>query len=647
MKAVRFVIFLLTAWIGGTVPVRAELPGEEPITPDQRDHWAFKPLVRPKLPTVRPDAAINGPIDAFIVARLHEKGLNPAPGADRVALARRVTFDLTGLPPRPDDADAFAADPAADAYERLVDRLLASPAHGDHAAQPWLDLARFAETDGFEHDLVRPEAWRYRDWVIDAVNRDLPYDRFVSLQIAADEIEPDNPAAAIATGFCLAGPDMPDINSQDERRHNLLNDIAATVGSVYLGLQVGCAQCHDHKYDPISQGDFYRLRAFFAPTLRVQKNKSMSVMTTKGSKSEGSYVMVRGDYRRPGERVEPEFPRIANSSSERPSASKPRAALARWLTRPDQPLATRVIANRLWQQHFGEGLCRTPSDFGAMGDEPQHLELLDYLATELPRREWSQKQLRRVIVTSASYRQASKTSPAWDAATRHHVATVWAKAKQADPQNRLWWRYPLRRVPAESLRDAMLACCDSLSSRRGGRGVMAPLPAEMTAMLLKNQWQVAADEDDRHRRSIYLFARRNLRFPILDVFDRTDGQASCPVRNRSTTAPQSLLLLNSEFSLTVARRLAGAVVRQAGPQSRPQIVEAYRRAFARLPDAAELQSGEEFLDRQRKLLAREVPPASRRATPIPVTDSTPPAAGAALVDLCLALINANEFLYLD
>jgi hypothetical protein len=608
---------------------------EEPIAEAQREHWSFKPLTRPELPAHRPEAPIASPIDAFVVARLRQKDLNSAPPASRTTLARRVTFDLTGLPPRIDDVERFVADGAPDAYERLVDRLLASPGHGDHVAQRWLDLARFAETDGFEHDHVRPEAWRYRDWVIDALNRDLPYDRFLALQIAGDELEPENAAAVIATGFCLAGPDMPDINSQDERRHNILNDIAATVGSVTLGLQMGCAQCHDHKYDPISQGDFYRLRAFFAPAVRVQKNKSLTVFSDKGSKKEAHYVMVRGDYRRPGERAEPEFPRIANASNERPADSKPRAELAEWLTRTDHPLATRVIANRLWQQHFGEGLCRTPSDFGAMGEEPEHGELLDYLATELPRREWSQKQLRRFIVTSATYRQSSR------------AAGGAQKASAIDPENRLWWRYPLRRIDAESLRDAMLAACGRLSSRRGGRGVMAPLLPELTGTLLASHWQVAADPEDHHRRSIYLFARRNLRYPVLDAFDRPDGQASCAARNRSTTAPQSLLLLNSEFTLTAARRMAGAVLSRAGGDARRQIIESHRRVFARTPDEQELQTAEAFLARQRAVVTRGGRSTAQLALPTPLDDSIAAPDAAALVDYCVALFNANEFIYVD
>jgi hypothetical protein len=344
--------------------------------------------------------------------------------------------------------------------------------------------------------------------------------------------------------------------------------------------------------------------------------------------------MLRGDFRRPGVRVEPAPPRIADVPGERPANPK-RTELAEWLTRADHPLATRVIANRHWQQHFGEGLCRTPSDFGTMGEEPEHSELLDYLATELPRRQWSQNQLKRLIVTSATYRQASR------------VADSSRKAADIDPENRLWWRYPVRRIEAESIRDAMLAACDDLSSRRGGRGVMAPLPPELTGTLLANHWQVAPDREDHHRRSIYLFARRNLRYPVLDAFDRPDAQASCAARNRSTTAPQSLLLLNSEFTLTAARRLAGGVLRQAGSDVDRQIAVAHRRVFGRMPDDAELRTGEEFLARQEALISREQRPMNQLALPMPAGDGIAPSAAAALVDYCVAMFNANEFLYLD
>ena len=290
------------------------LPDEVPVTDDDRVHWSFQPLSRVPLPSVKDSSWIINPIDRFILSRLEQESLEPLPPADRRTLIRRLTFDLTGLPPEPSAVEAFVSDDSSDAYNQLVDQLLASPAYGERWGQHWLDLARFAETDGFEHDKVREQAWRYRDWVIQAFNEDLPYDRFIQLQLAGDEMSPGDPAAAIATAFCLSGPDMPDINSQEERRHNLLNELTSTVGSVFLGLQLECAQCHDHKFDPISQADFYRLRAIFSPAVHVQQNKSIASLDQqkKGPTASPDYLMVRGDWRRRGPEVMPAFPRIAN-----------------------------------------------------------------------------------------------------------------------------------------------------------------------------------------------------------------------------------------------------------------------------------------------------------------------------------------------
>ena len=258
-------LLIIACTVTSLAPCSAATPVERPITADERDHWAYRPLTGAEPPPVDDPRWGQHPIDRFIFAEWQAKALTPLPRAGRATLIRRLSFDLTGLPPTPAEVDAFVHDASPDAYERLVDRLLASLAYGERFAQHWLDLARFAESDGFEHDLVRPNAWRYRDWVIDALNRDLPYDEFVRLQIAGDELHPADPAAAVATGFLLCGPDMPDINLQDERRHLLLNEMTSTVGAVLLGLQVGCAQCHDHKFDAITQFDFYRLRAFFEP----------------------------------------------------------------------------------------------------------------------------------------------------------------------------------------------------------------------------------------------------------------------------------------------------------------------------------------------------------------------------------------------
>jgi hypothetical protein len=555
--------------------------------------------------------------------KLIDAGLSPAPDATRGVLLRRLCFDLTGLPPTPEQIDEFLKDDSSDAYEQLVERLLESRAYGERWAQHWLDLSRFAETDGFEHDKQRPDAWKYRDWVINAFNDDMPYDEFVRLQLAGDEAGTEN---RVATGFLTCGPDMPDINLQEERRHSFMNEMASTVGSVFLGLQIGCAQCHDHKYDPISQLDFYRLRAFFDPAFQFKKNKVASLPDGNDVKTV-SHLMVRGDFRRVGGRVEASFPRIANLSDFVLKVAKNRSDLrtqfSLWLTNSENPLSMRTIANRLWQYHFGEGLSDSPSDFGVMGDTPEHDELLDWLATEFPRQGFSFKRMHRLMVTSATYRQASRlpvdASPA--------EVTAWQQSLQSDRKNRLWSRMSRRRLEGEAIRDAMLLAAGQLSERCGGPGIRPPLPGELVHTLLKNQWPVSKDPADYTRRSIYLFVRRNLRYPLFEAFDKPDTNFSCPRRNLSTIAPQALMLLNSKLSLDAAKGLAELVDVLADGTSpsgnQEQISQIFLRCLSRRPSAVELELTDEFLC------------------------SASGGHHAALVDLCLAVFNLNEFLYVD
>jgi len=597
---------------------------EEPIAASDRQHWAFRPLARPPAPATSDAAWPRNDIDRFVLALAERDGLTPQQSADRAALLRRVTFDLVGLPPTPDALADFLADDSAGAYDAVVDRLLASPSYGERWGQHWLDLARFAETDGFEHDKIRAEAWRYRDWVIDALNRDLPLDEFIRLQIAGDELRPDDPDAAVATGFLLAGPDMPDINLKEERRHMALNEITSTVGAVFLGLQIGCAQCHDHKYDPISQADFYRLRAIFETADLFGKSAAGRAVRESGQ-TQKSFLAIRGDFRRAGPELEPALPRVVNLSGatipatpENSKGSGRRTALARWLTAADQPLTSRVLVNWIWQQHFGAGLSRTPGDFGVMGDEPDHPELLDWLATELMRDGWSLKRLHRQIVTSATYRQASRPqSSEWTVAQTAAAAANWRRSCEADPDNRLLARRHRRRLEGEAIRDAMLASADRLSPGRGGPGVMAPLPQALVATLLKGQWKVSEDAESHRRRSVYLFVRRNLRYPLFEAFDRPDTNASCPRRDVSTTAPQALAMLNSEFSLSAARDLADYVQSNAGCDCE-RVELLYRRTLGRAPTDDERRAAEKFV-----------------------------AADGDWVALCLAMFNLNEFVYVD
>ena len=642
---------------------------ERPITAEDRQHWAFIPPTRPAVPDVeRADWARN-PIDAFVMAGLEEFGLEPAPEADRATLLRRLSFDLIGLPPTPEEIDKFLRDDSSGAYERQVDRLLASPGYGERQAQHWLDLARYADTDGFEFDQARPNMWRYRDWVVGAFNVNLPFDAFVRSQLAGDEVAPDDPGAWVATGFNRCYPDMVDMNDQGERRQHALDDITETAGLALLGLTIGCARCHDHKFDPIAQADFYRLQAFFTPALfrddapiapepeRAESERRLRewtddlaraeaaleaasasdretlteerdrvktsepspppiarVLDESGTEATPTYLLIRGSYGANGPEVDPAFPAVLVPEGRDPSpAIEPmpgstgrRAALADWLTEADHPLTARVIVNRLWQQHFGRGIVATPSDFGTIGDPPSHPELLDWLAIELIEAGWSLETIHRRIVTSATYRQSSRFDPDADA---------------IDPDNLLLWRQRRRRLDGEAIRDAILAASGQLNRRLGGPCIFPELPDELTLLSSKGAiWPVSEDPSDRNRRSLYVFTRRNLRFPFFEAFDRPDTNASCPVRASTTIAPQALSLLNGRLPNDAARDLADRIAAEAGPDRDARIDLAYRLTFGRSPDIEERGMAREFLDE-----------GGQGAWP----------------RFALALLNVNEFVYVD
>ena len=617
------------------------LADERPIDSFDREHWAYLPIANPTIPEVRQKEWPRTTIDQFVLAKLEANSLAPSLEADRATLLRRVSFDLTGLPPDKSALADFMADDRPDAYQRLVDRLLASSSYARRWGQVWLDLARFAETDGYEHDKVRPTAWRYRDWVIDALSRDMGYDEFITLQLAGDAVHPGDASAAIATAFCLSGPDMPDINSQEERKHVLLNEVTSTIGSTLLSLQVGCAQCHDHKYDAISQADFYRLRAFFETAVKLKANQSVTTLDANADPQAISYLLHRGDWRRVGATLHAAFPRIANPdatpvySADEGDHGDRRLQLARWLVDPSHPLTARSIVNRIWQQHFGKGFSSTPSDFGVMGQEPSHPLLLDHLATRLIRQEWSMKDLHRQIVISSVYRMRScnpeTTGPSKKA------RQDWVNRLAVDPENRWLSRFPRRRLDAEAIRDAMLATSGSLNQEVGGPGVSPPLPQELIRTLKRGQWKESPRQADHYRPSIYIFARRNLRYPLFATFDRPAANCSCAIRHSSTTAVQSLLLLNSNITLDASQRLASAIRESnslAATNDHPELscVEVFRRVLSREPTPEEKIECIHFLQRQTDLLK---------------TQNRPQPEFDALTDLCRAMFNSNQFLYID
>jgi hypothetical protein len=636
----RFVVALLILGLCRAA-FAAEPVREAPITDDDREHWAFQPLKKPAVPEVM-DAGgwSHTPIDAFILRKLAGRDLAPQREAEKHVVLRRVSFDLTGLPPMPEEIAAFDGDDSPDAYERLVERLLASPRYGERWGQHWLDLARFAETDGFEHDKTRPNAWKYRDWVIGAFNSDLSYQRFVSLQLAGDELEPGDAEAGIATMFCLSGPDMSDINDQQLRRHDLLNEMTATVSATFMALQFGCAQCHDHKFDPISQADFFRLRAVLEPGVpQLQRDKLIGELKETTGEAPPALFYIRGDVRRPGPEVVAAFPRIVNERGEKiappadsAKSSGRRAALAAWLTRGDHPLTARVIVNRLWEHHFGRGLSTSSSDFGLMGEEPTHRELLDWLAVELVEHDWSLKHVQRLIVTSAVYRQRGD---------------VGGDESGAPASPALYAAFPRQRLSAEAIRDALLAVSGEINWQAGGPGVMPPLPLEVEKTLLGGQWKTSADPAEHARRSIYIFARRNLRYPLLEAFDRPRADLPCPRRFQSTTALQSLHLLNSEFSLDVAKKLAGQILLSSEGKPESAIEPLFLRVYARRPAAGERAVVEKFLVEQAARIVAEKRSAEKLTMPQPPVNQLRPEEAAAFVDLCLALLNTSEFVYVD
>jgi hypothetical protein len=711
---------------------------------DAEKPWAYRPPMRPTVPGVRDRTWGRNAIDAFLLAQLDSRGLRPSPDADRPTVLRRVTFDLTGLPPTPEETDAFLRDPSPNAYEQVVDRLLASPRYGERWATFWLDLVRYAESDGFKADDARPAAWRYRDYVIGALNRDLPYDRFVREQLAGDELYPGDPDALTATAFNRHYPDEHNARNLSLRRQEILNDLTDTTGQVFLGLTVGCARCHNHKFDPFSQKDYYRLQAFFAafsprdlpltragssarrweeetselrrrrealekpyldalawrnvskfapelqeaygtpvarrtplqqqlaemvakqafvgrqdmprmmkPEVRQQwqeLGKQLAafdrhkpaplpvamVITDVGPVAPPTFLLKRGNLNHKGAEVTPGFLSVINPDPVKVplppigmATTGRRALLARWLTRPDHPLTARVLVNRLWQHHFGRGIVGTPSDFGEQGDRPTHPELLDWLAIEFVGRGWSLKAMHRLMVTSAAYRQASR----WNAA-----------AAKVDPNNHLLWRMNRRRLEGEALRDAMLSASGLLSLKTGGPGVCPELPAELAGT---RGWKASPDVSERNRRSVYVFAKRNLRYPLFGAFDAPDGNETCARRHVSTNAPQALLLLNGKLTLDVARAFAGRVLREAGEQPAAVATRAYRRALGREPDARELELAESFLREEAALVRRRLQARQAAALSVDAPLNADVAFGGAVVELCHVLLNLNEFAYVD
>jgi hypothetical protein len=660
--------------------------------------WSFRKPARPPVPVVKNTRWVRNPIDAFILAKLEQRGLSPAPPADRRTLARRAYFDLHGLPPTPKEVDQFFNDKSETAYEKLIDRLLASPRYGERWGRYWLDLVRYADTSGFETDHFYVSAWRYRDYVIESLNNDKPYNTFVQEQIAADELWPgnldlegtdklskekeENVRRRIGTSLFTLGAFPIEYTYYGEQyRAEWEADAVDTVGAAFLGLTVACARCHDHKFDPISQRDYYRMNAIFAgseereiplvslftiqtytrqfPLIAQAQNLKQMVgrgrrrRTQDDQMGDGAppetpagpdakraallqqlgqayaslseryptaqvlahqevvpdtYILSRGDFKQKGQKVEPGFLSALNPA---PPIEEPkgflfvpqrRKALALWLTSPDQPLLSRVMVNRIWQGHFGEGIVRTPNDFGRQGDAPTHPELLDWLAVEFAQRGWSMKQMHRLIMLSNTYQQASSVADD-------------SPSLQKDPENYYLSHMNRRRLDGDAIRDTVLDVAGTLNLKMGGVGVIPPLTKEeLQAARMKQMWPAHPDPSEHVRRSIYLQMKRSMTLPVLQIFDAPDTASSCPRRETATVAPQALAMMNSEFTLAQAEQFAGRIRKQ---NAESPVEMAWQIAFGRSPSAVERSTAEDYL--RRNSLSR----------------------------LCLLIFNMNEFIYVD
>ncbi len=731
MRNKLFVLCVLAAPVG--LLVAASTTGTEPkqkeFTAMQRRWWAFQPVTKPAVPELAGKPRMGNEIDAFLRAKLDAKGLRPNPPADKVTLLRRVTLDLTGLPPTPEEVQAFVSDSSPDAWAKVVDRLLASKHYGERWARHWLDLARYADSDGFKADDTRANIWRYRDYVIKSFNDDKPYDRFIKEQIAGDELYPNDPQALVATGFNRHFPDEYNARNLMQRRQELMFDITDVVGSTFMGLTMGCAKCHDHKFDAILHKDYYRLQAFFANTRiedeaalvpaaeraayekqraiwedktkpvreemakvlapmrktmwqdgfdkfppeiqesittpaekrtpiqwhmyykakpqveysdsdvakklkgeAAKRYKELQVelakfndskpadlplaqsMVDNDSESPKTHVLAVGNYAVPQYEVEPGFLSILDPAPAKivkpvgSHSSGRRSALANWLADPKNPLTARVMVNRVWHYHFGRGLSGTPSDFGVMGERPSHPELLDYLTATFIENGWSLKKLHRAILLSTAYQQSSDYN---------------AEAATADPENKLVWRFTRRRLEGETIRDAMLAVSGTLNAKMGGPGVFPPLPP---GVITRGGWKKDEDTSEASRRSVYIFVRRNTRYPMFEAFDMPDTHESCARRNNTVTAGQALDLMNNDLVLDWSRALAKRAGNDAGMSAESRVERAYRLVYSRAPKAEETAAAVAFLKRHEPVAGSEQ---------------------AAFVDFCHMLLNSNEFVYMN
>ncbi|MGB1759554.1 MAG: DUF1549 and DUF1553 domain-containing protein [Verrucomicrobiales bacterium] len=589
--------------------------------------WSLNKISLVEPPIIKEDSWSSNAIDKFILHKLRSVGIEPNPAADKLTTIRRVSFDLLGLAPTREEIQKFEADTSGDSYEKLLDRLLANPHYGERWGRHWLDVARFGESHGYESDNERPHAWTYRDAVIKALNQDLPFDEFVKWQVAGDILQPENSLAVSLTGFLSAGSTVTNVDGVDREKANYdkMDDIVSATGSAFLGLTVGCARCHNHKYDPISQEDYYKMVGFFLPgregdrELEIGKPGSkVKAMVWNGGKKRSNPILKRGDVEQKGEDVGIGVLTALSDNNgdagewlneEALKKGDGRDALANWLTDSDKGaghLLARVIVNRLWQHHFGVGLVKTSNNFGQVGEKPTHPELLDWLAQELINKDWKIKSIHKLIMKSSTYMQTVK----WDQ-PRYEI----------DPENKLFWRKEPRRLEGEIIRDSIMNTAGTLNRKMFGPSVKPWVSKDAINTGSTNKWPVnVKDGPDTWRRSIYVFMRRSMRVPFFEVFDVPDGMQSRGVRELTTVPTQALMLMNNQFVRDQASHFSNRIRKAVGNDNLKDIVEeAYWLALSRSPTDEELSSSVELLSTE----------------------------GQSLENFCHILFTLNEFCYVD
>ncbi len=588
---------LLRQWIQSG----ATFPPNETVPKAPSEHWAFQPLEQPPIPQLEESGGAVNPIDAFIFSSAEKGRRRVGPQASASGLLRRIHLDLTGLPPTPAEQDAFEQDQSPQRLEAVIEALLARPEYGERWARHWQDTVRYADSNGYERDKEKPFVWRYRDYLIQSLNQDKPYDRLILEQLAGDELPDASLESRIGAGFLRLGhwDDEPADRVAD--RFDQLDDIVSTTAQAFLGLSMGCARCHDHKFEPLSTKDYYSFLSIFNPLHRPSQDKPITFEGTElynweesSPRAPETFVLLRGSPSQRGERVEPAVPAIFGKTQPTfplpdKSTTRRRLGLAHWIASPENPLTARVIVNRVWQQHFGRGLVTTANDFGLMGAPPSHPELLDWLAVWFSHdAQWSFKKLHHLILTSRA----------------------WQSAKTQDSVIRY------RRLEVEAIRDGMLAVSGRLNPQRWGPAIKPPIPeAALEANTDRQKVWTVSPEPDASRRSIYAFIKRGLVLPMFETLDLADTVSSCPQRQVTTVAPQALTLFNGVFVNQQAKAFAERLQKEAGDSPEQQLRLAFKLALCRAPSQVELA----------QLLA--------------FVDSEP------LSEACRVILNLNEFVY--